>query len=162
MVDAGHQQNTASLKAKTLAGSSVALVTSALDTPGPAQNPSVAIKKGVGTIADTNSNGMQDAGDKVSYIFTITNTGNVTLTNITASDSKPGVTVTGSPIVSLAPGAFDLTTYKATYKLTQADVDANVELVAPLAWVHVCPLSGEANLRLLVLMLADQLEHHAE
>ena len=124
MVDAGHQQNTASLKAKTVAGSDVGPVTSALDTPGPTQTPIVAIKKGVGTVIDTNGNGMQDVGDTINYAFTITNTGNVTLTNVTASDSKPGVVVTGSPIASLVPGAIDTTTYKASYILTQADVDA--------------------------------------
>jgi uncharacterized repeat protein (TIGR01451 family) len=140
MVDTGHQPNTATLNAKTVAGTSVVPVTSALDTPGPAQAPAVAIKKGVGTIADTNGNGMEDVGDIVSYIFTITNTGNVTLTNITASDSKPGVIVTGSPIVSLAPGAVDVTTYKATYILTQADVDAGS--VANQAKVDATPPIG--------------------
>ena len=140
MVDAGHQQNTASLKAKTLAGSNVGPVTSSLDTAGPTQSPAVAIKKGVGTIADTNGNGMQDAGDTVNYTFTITNTGDVTLTNLIANDIKPGVVVTGSPISSLAPGAFDSTTYKATYVLTQGDVDAG--LVSNQATVTAKPPIG--------------------
>ena len=54
--------------------------------------------------------------------FTVTNTGNVTLTNVTVTD--PLITVTGTPIASLAPGASDAATFTGTYTLTQADIDA--------------------------------------
>ena len=47
----------------------------------------------------------------------MTNTGNVTLLNIGVTD--PLVTVSGRSLASLAPGASDLTTFTATYALTQ-------------------------------------------
>jgi len=40
------------------------------------------------------------------------------------ADQGSGVSVSGSPIGSLAPGATDATTYTGTYTITQADVDA--------------------------------------
>ncbi|SFO79961.1 conserved repeat domain-containing protein/gliding motility-associated C-terminal domain-containing protein, partial [Algoriphagus ornithinivorans] len=57
-----------------------------------------------------------------SYTFKVTNTGNVTLSNIVLEDDK--VTVSGGPITSLAPGASDATTFTASYVLTQEDIDA--------------------------------------
>ena len=71
-----------------------------------------------------------DVGDKITYAFTVTNTGNVTLTNVTVTDPK--VTVVGGPIASLAPGASNSTTFTATYTLTQADIDAGK--VDNVAW----------------------------
>lgn len=66
------------------------------------------------------------AGDGVSYDFEVTNTGNVTLTDVTITDPLPGLstlsyTWPGTAGV-LAPGERALAT--ATYSLTQADVDA--------------------------------------
>ncbi|MGI9405133.1 MAG: beta strand repeat-containing protein, partial [Hyphomicrobiaceae bacterium] len=74
-----------------------------------------------GTIND-GGDGQVDAGDTISYAFTVTNTGNVTLTNVTVTD--PGVTMSGGPIASLGPGATDTTTFTGTYTILQADVDA--------------------------------------
>jgi hypothetical protein len=51
--------------------------------------------------------------------LTITNTGNVTLTNIDVSD--PVATVVGSPISSLVPGAS--TTITASYVVSQDDIN---------------------------------------
>ena len=42
-------------------------------------------------------------GDTIGYAFSVTNTGNVTLTNVVVTD--PLVTMLGGPIASLAPGA---------------------------------------------------------
>ncbi|MUP43976.1 DUF11 domain-containing protein, partial [Gramella aestuarii] len=70
---------------------------------------------------DENGNGYAEAGETISYTFSLTNTGNVTLNNITVTD--PMVSVNGGPI-NLAPGASDNTSFTATYTLTQADVDS--------------------------------------
>ena len=70
---------------------------------------------------NSGGNGRADAGDTISYTFAVTNTGNVTLTNVTVTD--PTVAVSGGPIASLAPGVTDSTTFTGTYVLTQADLD---------------------------------------
>jgi hypothetical protein len=75
-----------------------------------------------GTWNDLNSDGNADAGETISYTFTVTNTGNVTLTDVTVTD--PLVTVSGGPIASMAPGEVDNTTFTAVYVLTQADINA--------------------------------------
>jgi len=96
-------------------GDDIALVTPLVATPG------IALVKAV----DASALGAPpQAGDTLSYSFAITNTGNVTLTNITLSDPLPGISISGGPIVTMAPGAVDSTTYTATYTLTQADIDA--------------------------------------
>ncbi len=73
------------------------------------------------------------AGDEITYTFTVTNTGNVTLTDITLSEASFSGTGTvpafgfvtnsgSSPEGTLAPG--EVATYRFTYVLTQADMDA--------------------------------------
>ena len=61
-------------------------------------------------------------GDRIAYSFTVTNTGNVALTEVKVT--APKVTVVGGPLASLAPGASDSTTFAGTYTLTQADITA--------------------------------------
>jgi uncharacterized repeat protein (TIGR01451 family) len=68
------------------------------------------------------------AGDDITYAFDVTNTGNVTLTDVTIDEGTFTGTgdlseiVCGAGAASLAPGA--TVTCTATYELTQADVDA--------------------------------------
>ncbi|WP_150546819.1 DUF7507 domain-containing protein, partial [Mesonia oceanica] len=83
------------------------------------QNPAIALIK-TGTFNDANGDGFAQVGETIDYTFTVENTGNATLTNITVSDTL--VTVTGGPI-SLAPGAVDNSSFTASYTLTQSDVD---------------------------------------
>ncbi|QYH40269.1 hypothetical protein GYM62_16265 [Algoriphagus sp. NBT04N3] len=75
-----------------------------------------------GVFVDENEDGQAQVGETISYTFKVTNTGNVTLSNIVLEDDK--VTVSGGPITSLAPGASDATTFTASYVLTQEDIDA--------------------------------------
>ncbi|WP_193844447.1 Ig-like domain-containing protein [Flavobacterium hungaricum] len=77
------------------------------------------------TSDDNNRNGAVEAGETLTYTFTVTNTGNVDLQNITISDLLPGVILHGGPI-NLAVGATDSTTFTATYTLTQADINAGM------------------------------------
>lgn len=65
-------------------------------------------------------NGDGDVGDTITYTFTVENTGNVPLSNITISD--PNVTVLGGPI-SLTPGQIDNSSFTATHVITQQDSD---------------------------------------
>lgn len=77
------------------------------------------------TLVDTNSNDRADAGDRIDYAFTLGNTTSLTQSNIAVTDSLPGMTITGSPLASLAPGATD-TSVSGSYTITQADVDAGL------------------------------------
>jgi uncharacterized repeat protein (TIGR01451 family) len=62
-------------------------------------------------------------GDTVTYTFVVTNTGNVTLTDVTVTDELAGLSAIDPPsVASLAPDA--TATFTATYVVTQADVDA--------------------------------------
>ncbi|MBV5282124.1 MAG: HYR domain-containing protein, partial [Paludibacter sp.] len=76
-----------------------------------------------GTVVDTNNDGVKgNAGDHINYTFTVSNTGSVTLTNVTVTDPK--VTVSGGPLSSLLAGAVDNSTFTAAYVITAADVTA--------------------------------------
>ena len=77
-----------------------------------------------GVFNDENGDLSAQVGETISYTFTVTNTGNITLYNIVITDPIPDVIVEGGPIEVLAPGEVDSTTYTATYVITQADIDA--------------------------------------
>jgi len=70
---------------------------------------------------DAGGDGIAQPGELITYTFTVENTGNVTLTNVTVTD--PLFTVNGGPI-SLDPGQIDSTTFTGSYAVTQADIDA--------------------------------------
>ncbi|WP_076585751.1 DUF7507 domain-containing protein [Solilutibacter tolerans] len=124
-INAGSVANTA-----TVTGSNVCKTTDpvcAAPTTTPlTQAPSVALVKtaaapttGLGT-----STSATDAGDTITYSFVVTNTGNVTLTNvrITSDPNLPSLSCTA---VTLAPGASaTLTCTGNVYTITQADMNA--------------------------------------
>ncbi len=85
------------------------------------QNPDISLTK-TGVFKDENGDGFAQPGESITYTFVVTNTGNVTLTNITISD--PLISLSGGPIAILAPGDSDGTTFTGIYILTQADIDA--------------------------------------
>ncbi|MGY3795598.1 DUF7507 domain-containing protein [Aquimarina sp. 433] len=84
------------------------------------QNPSISLEK-IATFNDENGDGFPQESETITYNFTVINTGNVTLINITVSD--PVITVNRGPI-ALAPGISDSTTFTGTYTLTQGDIDS--------------------------------------
>jgi uncharacterized repeat protein (TIGR01451 family) len=88
--------------------------------------PSLTIDKRVVSEVDVNGNGVRDLGDRIRYEFSVTNTGNVTLHNVSINDAKlaaSGITTTCSPD-TLAQGATVVCTAAAPYTISQADVDA--------------------------------------
>lgn len=72
-------------------------------------------------LADPNGNGLADPGEKITYTYTVTNTGNTTLTGLSVSDSN-GHPVT-CPKTTLPPGG-SMTCTAPPYALTQGDIDA--------------------------------------
>ena len=93
---------------------------------------------------EISANGYADAGETISYSYVVTNSGNVTLTNVRVDDTHNGsatlpvpsgetLTTDSAPTLdstdasangawdSLAPG--DAITFTATYSVTQTDVD---------------------------------------
>ncbi|MBT8223657.1 MAG: DUF11 domain-containing protein, partial [Eudoraea sp.] len=81
--------------------------------------PNITVLK-IDTFNDENGDGEVQAGETISYTFIVTNTGNITLGNITVTD--PLVTVSGGPISSLEPGQSDSSTFTAVYTITEEDV----------------------------------------
>src|SRR5690606_6215600 len=84
------------------------------------QDMGIALEK-TGVFDDNNGDGAAQVGETITYSFTVYNTGSLTLYNITIND--PLVNVEGGPIVMLAPGESDSTTFTAVYVITQGDLD---------------------------------------
>ena len=125
----------------TYAGSPIPLVTpSAVSIPVVVSAPAIALLKSSTFNDNIINDGFAQLGETISYAFTVRNTGNVTLTNITLAD--PTVTVSGGPIAALAPGATDSTTFTASYTLVAADLLAHK--VTNSATVTASPPSGPA------------------
>ncbi|MCL2653577.1 MAG: hypothetical protein FWD63_07315, partial [Propionibacteriaceae bacterium] len=86
------------------------------------QNPQLTLLK---TADDTNT---LVAGGKVNYSFLVTNTGNVTVSNITIDDSvfsgSPAVGTITCPVTTLAPSASTTCKADTAYTVRQADVNA--------------------------------------
>src|SRR5699024_613414 len=65
-----------------------------------------------------------ELGDKITYTFTIENTGNVDLTNLSINDPMDGLDYDGATTgINLAAGEIYRVT--ATYKVTQEDVEVS-------------------------------------
>lgn len=99
------------------------------------QNPALTLAK------SSDRQSISAAGDVVNYAFLVTNTGNVTMRDITVLDGATGFTGSGTlsavtcPTTVLAAGAS--TTCRASYTVTQADIDS----AAPLK--NVARVTGE-------------------
>ncbi|MDP2774641.1 MAG: hypothetical protein Q8O61_13900, partial [Nocardioides sp.] len=120
-VDAGQVDNTATATGTAPGGAKVTDPDSVSTIVG--RTPAVEIDKTAGALDDVDGNGA-DAGDKITYSFEVTNTGNVTLNPVTVNDPKLGGAIAcGAGAGALAPGA-SRTCTPQTYTLTQADVNA--------------------------------------
>ncbi|MFD1344371.1 DUF7507 domain-containing protein [Litorisediminicola beolgyonensis] len=126
-IDAGSFTNTAEVTGTGSDGSTPTDQDDDVRTLG--QVSGIALEK----TADYDGSDAAQVGDEVSYLFTVENTGNVTLTGVTLTDSlieaQDGVlatlTLTGGDADD--DGALDVGetwTYVGVYALTQADIDA--------------------------------------
>ena len=84
--------------------------------------PAIALVK-TATFNDENNNTIANAGETISYRFTVTNTGNVPLSGITITDLLPGVVVSGQAL-DLNVGESNDTNFSALYKITQTDINS--------------------------------------
>jgi len=83
-------------------------------------NPSLTIVKEA-TGIDADGDGLiNQAGDKIDYKITVTNTGNQTLSNVTVTDPLTGL---NENIGDLVPGGIGI--LSTTYTVSQADLDGN-------------------------------------
>ncbi len=84
-------------------------------------DPSVSITKSA-TVAPAADQNAVKVGDTIQYSYSVTNTGNITLTSVAVSDPTAG-NVT-CPTQDLGPGDFETCTADDPYTVTQDDVDA--------------------------------------
>ncbi|WP_188476229.1 DUF7507 domain-containing protein, partial [Dokdonia pacifica] len=85
------------------------------------QGSSISLIK-TGVLNDENGDGFAQVGETITYTFIVTNTGNVTVTNITIDDPLPGLELNGGPIAELQPGEVDSTTFTGVYVITEEDL----------------------------------------
>ncbi|WP_440409086.1 DUF7507 domain-containing protein [Neorhizobium petrolearium] len=121
-IDAGQVENTATGTGTPPSGPPTESPPDTVVVP-PDQTPALTIEK-TGTLNDVDGDGFIDLGETISYSFLVTNSGAVTMTNVTVNDpllTDAGILVTPGP-QTLAPGG--TATFTATYTPTQADIDA--------------------------------------
>ena len=79
-------------------------------------------------LADEDTN--VEAGDIITYTYVVTNTGNVSLNNVSLSDNHPGTgtfsAITPATVATILPG--DDVTFTASYEVTQDDIDAGTDI----------------------------------
>ena len=137
-IDGGTVSNTATATGTPPAGDTTPVSPPSTVTIPGNQNPAITVVK---TATPTT---LTAAGQTVTYSFLVTNTGNVTLTNATVTETA----FTGSgtaPTISCPAGAASLlpgaqVTCAATYVATQADVDAGS--ISNTATVTATPPAG--------------------
>ena len=82
------------------------------------------LTKSVTSVVDTNGSGITDAGDTINYGFSVSNTGNVALSDVTITDAKAGLS-NAVCVASLPVGATDVAcTSAGSYVIMQVDVEA--------------------------------------
>ncbi|MFT4188323.1 MAG: CshA/CshB family fibrillar adhesin-related protein [Aeromicrobium sp.] len=135
-VDAGQVDNSATVRGTDPDAGEVVSDPDVVIVPGPPRDPSLTIEKSSEFTNDQNGDGVANLGDVLEYTFVVTNTGNVTLTDVTVDDAK--VSGLDPATATLAPGASQ--EFTASYTVTQADVDAGG--VANTATATGTPPSG--------------------
>ncbi|MDO5334672.1 MAG: hypothetical protein Q4F23_01145, partial [Coriobacteriia bacterium] len=134
-VVAGSYKNVATAKADSItdpktgeekvpAGEASETIGANTNKPIEASAPSIEVSKS-SNAAKLHDDGLLVEGDVVTYKVTVTNTGNLTLTNVKLTDQLAGAQLANGEtdtIASLAPGAS--ATVKYRYTVTQADVVA--------------------------------------
>ncbi|QIL78534.1 IPTL-CTERM sorting domain-containing protein [Diaphorobacter sp. HDW4A] len=127
-VAAGKVNNSATVASNPISGVNPAATSNETSTPTKAPSPALGITK-QSSVTDTNNSGLKgDAGDVISYVVTVTNTGDSKLTGVTVTDPLPGLTgVTTTWPDEANAGTLAVgqsTTLKGSYTVTAADAGA--------------------------------------
>lgn len=125
-VDRGILTYTASSVGTSPGGDDIARATTT--TLSAAANPSILVSK------SANESGVHNptrVGDTITYSYTATNSGNVTLTGVTITDPLPGLGALAYtwPVAPATPGTLlpgEKVTATASYAVTQTDIDAGI------------------------------------
>ncbi len=126
-IDAGQVENTATVSGTPPTGAPVTDVSgtdATNDTPTVVlvgQAPAITLLK---TVDDSATTDGATVGELLTYTFTVTNTGNVTLRSVTLADVLPGIVLSGGPIAQLNPGDIDTATFTAQYAIQASDITA--------------------------------------
>lgn len=118
---AGQVRNTATATGNVPGGPEVTTPPSTTDVPPAPIETGLEIDK-QGDLDDANGNGVADLGEVIAYSFVVTNTGNITVTDVTVDD--PRVTGLQPATATIAPGGAAVFT-AAPYVVSQADIDAS-------------------------------------
>ena len=96
---------------------------------------------------DANDNKLADANETIKYVFTVTNTGNVTISGVKVNDPKIGAVI--CPEKVLAPGQSVTCEAEELHTVTQAEVDAgsvdNVATASGTPPVGMDPVSSDPH-----------------
>lgn len=123
-LDAGTVHNEASVVAQSARGTAEDEAEANVTIPAV---DAISLQKSAGKVTDANGSGHVDAGDRISYLFTVTNTGTTTLKQAEITDPMLGGAVACSALdgVELAPGQ-SVACAPVGYTLTQQDIDGGV------------------------------------
>ena len=119
-VDEGAVHNEATVEGQSRNGSAEDDAEADLPVVG---TDDISLLKSAAAVVDANGSGRTDAGDTISYTFTVTNEGTTTLTGISVSDPRLGAAVT-CDATELAPGESTVCAAGTPVVLTQAEIDA--------------------------------------
>jgi hypothetical protein len=135
-LDTGSVTNVATATGKDPVGADV-LSNQDDETVTAIQTPLMTIVKTLSSYTDNDGSGDITLGDALFYQFLVTNTGNVTLTNVDVSDDTFGIGVT-CPVTTLAPTASTTCTADAPHAVTLAEANA-AQVVNTATTTGDCP-----------------------
>ncbi|MCD9007054.1 DUF11 domain-containing protein [Luteimonas sp. XNQY3] len=113
-VDAGEVRNTATATGTPPGGGTTT-------SPPDDEDVTLDIEPSLTIVKTAGAPSGNTAGSTIAYTFLVTNTGNVTITNVVIDDAQLDAAAV-CPVTTLAPGAN--TTCTGTYTITQAEIDA--------------------------------------
>ena len=123
-VDAGQVSDTATATGTDTPGNASPAASDTVVVPAEPAAPSVSVVKH-GTVTPAADQHDIKVGDTIDYSYTVTNTGNVTLTTVSVTDGTLGPVTCPTPAPpGLAPGQSETCTADQAHTVTQADVDA--------------------------------------